>query len=421
MGCSTVSQSEGGSYSRCTEHVCRLSITPGPNARGVEAAPGGSGTHLGDLWQSGSGRTLLRVLQEGHRLLLVAPFCPARIWFPLLRRLCCSSPMRLPFRRDLLSQLGGRILHPDPNPNPNPNPATVGLASAGTNSAFSEFDGDIGHTISNAQAPSTRCLYSSKWRVFEVWCQDKGLDPKHSSVLAILTFLQELLTQGHSPPTLKVYVAAISCVHAGLDGGTVGCNKHIRLFLRGAQRFHPPRRLVAPTWDFSLVLEVLKSAPFEPLTEVNLKWLSMKTAFLLAMASAKRVGELQALSVCESCRQWNPDGSGVTIWPHVSYVPKVTSAVSRCSMLQLARFDTGAPSEPLCPVRALEAYICATAPVRKSDHLFVCWCPHRSSPFKATPRALDCWSDKVCLLYRGCPYQQGCGVIPRGASQPRGL
>lgn len=115
MGCSTVSQSEGGSYSRCTEHVCRLSITPGPNARGVEAAPGGSGTHLGDLWQSGSGRTLLRVLQEGHRLLLVAPFCPARIWFPLLRRLCCSSLMRLPFRRDLLSQLGGRILHPDPN------------------------------------------------------------------------------------------------------------------------------------------------------------------------------------------------------------------------------------------------------------------------------------------------------------------
>lgn len=58
--------------------------------------------------------TLLRVLREGHRLLLVAPFWPGRVWFPLLHRLCCSSPVRLPPRRDLLSQLGGRLLHPDP-------------------------------------------------------------------------------------------------------------------------------------------------------------------------------------------------------------------------------------------------------------------------------------------------------------------
>ncbi|XP_029998122.1 uncharacterized protein LOC115424868 [Sphaeramia orbicularis] len=60
-------------------------------------------------------QTLLRVLQEGHRVLLVAPFWPARTWFPLLRRLCSGLPMRLPSRRDLLSQLAGRILHPNPD------------------------------------------------------------------------------------------------------------------------------------------------------------------------------------------------------------------------------------------------------------------------------------------------------------------
>lgn len=58
--------------------------------------------------------TLLRVLQEGHRLILVAPYWPGRIWFPLLHSLCCSPPSRLPSRRDLLSQLGGRLLHPNP-------------------------------------------------------------------------------------------------------------------------------------------------------------------------------------------------------------------------------------------------------------------------------------------------------------------
>ena len=58
--------------------------------------------------------TLQRVLQQGHRLLLVAPFWPGRTWFPLLRRLCSSSPQRLPDRKDLLSQLQGKIWHPNP-------------------------------------------------------------------------------------------------------------------------------------------------------------------------------------------------------------------------------------------------------------------------------------------------------------------
>ncbi|XP_075325338.1 uncharacterized protein LOC142383616 [Odontesthes bonariensis] len=59
--------------------------------------------------------TLQRVLQQGHRLLLVAPLWPGRTWFPLLHRLCRGSPWRLPDRRDLLSQWQGRIWHPDPS------------------------------------------------------------------------------------------------------------------------------------------------------------------------------------------------------------------------------------------------------------------------------------------------------------------
>lgn len=57
---------------------------------------------------------LHRVLQEGHTVLLIAPFWPGRTWFPLLYKLCHGTPWRLPDRRDLLSQLGGRIWHPNP-------------------------------------------------------------------------------------------------------------------------------------------------------------------------------------------------------------------------------------------------------------------------------------------------------------------
>lgn len=58
--------------------------------------------------------TLQRICEEGHRVLLVAPYWPARPWFPLLRSLCHDVPWGLPTRRDLLYQLGGLIWHPNP-------------------------------------------------------------------------------------------------------------------------------------------------------------------------------------------------------------------------------------------------------------------------------------------------------------------
>jgi len=39
-------------------------------------------------------------LQQGHRILLVAPLHPARTWFPWLHRLCCETPRRLADMRD---------------------------------------------------------------------------------------------------------------------------------------------------------------------------------------------------------------------------------------------------------------------------------------------------------------------------------
>ncbi|XP_074544637.1 uncharacterized protein LOC141804210 [Halichoeres trimaculatus] len=58
---------------------------------------------------------LQRVLQEGHRVLLIAPFWPGRSWFPLLHSLCRNTQWRLPDRFDLLSQMAGQIWHPDPH------------------------------------------------------------------------------------------------------------------------------------------------------------------------------------------------------------------------------------------------------------------------------------------------------------------
>ena len=77
----------------------------------------------------------------------------------------------------------------------------------------------------------------------------------------------------------------------------------------------------------------------------------------------------------DTCLRWNSDSSGVTLWPNVAFLPKVLPRNHLNQPIQLARFDP--PSEEggyelLCPVRALRAYISATADIRRSEQLFVC-------------------------------------------------
>ncbi|XP_010783025.1 ryanodine receptor 2-like [Notothenia coriiceps] len=201
-------------------------------------------------------------------------------------------------------------------------PSALGLASAGPNPLLSVVTASVRETILNVRAPSTRAKYECKWKLFSHWCLSKAENPGHCSVATVLEFLQSLLDSGRSHSTLKVYMAAISAQHVGVNGATVGRHRLVSLFLRGALRQRPPSTPRAPAWNLPLVLDALSSPPFEPLAQVGLKWLSLKAAFLLAITSGKRVGELHALSVSSTCLRWNSDGSCVALWPKSS--PPVT-------------------------------------------------------------------------------------------------
>ncbi|KAK2823510.1 hypothetical protein Q7C36_020110 [Tachysurus vachellii] len=174
-------------------------------------------------------------------------------------------------------------------------------------------------TIQNARASSTSSLYDCKWRVFEEWCEEHQL-------VSYLTFL-----------TIKVYLAAIAACHAGFGGTTVGQHPLIRRFMKGAHRSLPVTRSVVPDWDLSMVLEVLAQQTFEPLGDISLKLLSFKTALLLALASAKRVSDLHALSVHSSCTKFSLCGDKVLLRPNPAFMPKCFPAFS-VGVIELSAF-----------------------------------------------------------------------------------
>ncbi|XP_048019539.1 uncharacterized protein LOC125250806 [Megalobrama amblycephala] len=262
--------------------------------------------------------------------------------------------------------------------------------------------GDVLNTISQARAPSTRRLYDQKWSVFVDWCSSRNIDPVESDVSFILSFLQERLEMGRTPSTLKVYVAAIAAFHAPIAGQSVGRNGLVIRFLRGARRLNPPRPLTVPTWDLSLVLRALKGTPFEPMGSADLRPLTLKTALLLALASVKRVGDLQVLSVSPACLEFGPGDSKVVLKPRHGYVPKVLSTPFRAQVISLSALPPSADEqelELLCPVRALRTYVERSQPFRQSDQLFVCF-GGRTKGSPVSKQRLSRWIvDAINLCY----------------------
>ena len=127
-----------------------------------------------------------------------------------------------------------------------------------------------------------------------------------------------------------------------------------------------------PTWDLSLVLLAMTRPPFEekdPKT-IQLKWLTYKTVFLLALASGARRSEIHALDVNEI--RWSEDKTSVTLKPHMGFLAKnhvatdPTTAFTGFTIKALS--DTLSRSEPdrtLCPVRALKWYLDRTKEIRQ--------------------------------------------------------
>ena len=118
-----------------------------------------------------------------------------------------------------------------------------------------------------------------------------------------------------------------------------------------------------PPWDLLRVLTLLWGPPFEPLASCSLRDLSRKVLFLVSLALARRVDELQAVSSSVSF-------SGGYIF--LSYLPefraKSESAVNHLPryfrVRSLRDFVGDLPDELLlCPVRALRIYLDRTSSI----------------------------------------------------------
>ena len=223
------------------------------------------------------------------------------------------------------------------------------------------FFSRVAKQLGFARRSSSRAVYQSKWLVYRGWCRGEG----HSISRPTLPKVGDFLLWLHH--TRKLSVSAVMGYRSMLSAvfrfklPEISTSLVLQDLLRSFQVAAPSHSIQPPSWDLNKVLTYLRSSTFEPLQSVSLRSLSKKTLFLVSLATARWVSELQALSDIVS---FSSEGAVVSYVPE--FLAKTESALRplpHSLVKSLTDFAAGLDEDLLlCPVRCLRVYLQRTAP-----------------------------------------------------------
>ena len=177
-----------------------------------------------------------------------------------------------------------------------------------------------------------------------------------------------------SVSAVKGYSSALNSVLI-LKGRDLASSREIMMLLHSFSRSVNPVELHPPAWDVSLVLQSLTGAPYKPLRTCEEHFLAQKTLLLLALTSAKRIGELHVLSYRVShTRGWG-EVSFSFVLGFVAKTQDPSSLAPRFegfSVPAIPNTRKNRNGRLLCPVRAVRCYLdCIGAHHPCCERLFV--------------------------------------------------
>ena len=236
----------------------------------------------------------------------------------------------------------------------------------------------IDHVLSSRRQ-STNRLYDIRWRVWYDHCLSLSIDPLHPTVAEFAAFLTNLheskrLSAGTIAGYKSAIVSTISLAR-GVRSPNFSTSVVISHLLDGFRRATYSRTNLCPRWDITVVLSFLRDH-CEPLASVHMRLLTFKTVFLVAMATARRISGIHAISGLPRDISFNKDLSSVTL----NFLPEFRAKNQANSELSQSFSIPGlqallCPDDTdkfLCPVRALSIYLHRTKGIRHNKRrLFI--------------------------------------------------
>ena len=190
---------------------------------------------------------------------------------------------------------------------------------------------------------STRLNYQARWGKFRKWCKDSH----HRSSEPTIPKITEFLTERPAVSTIKGYRSMLSSVYwrfrPHLFSRILPVPSRSQLLVQYIGRRHG---IWTRYWS------TCQGPPFEPLADASFRNKTRKALFLRAMATAKRVVELQALSFSVSHR-----GDDLVLHYDLFFLTRtesVSNPLPRSVIVQsLMDFVGNLLERDLCPVRAV--------------------------------------------------------------------
>lgn len=238
----------------------------------------------------------------------------------------------------------------------------------------------------NARRKSTNRVYERIWSKFTEHMASRPNPCGSPKVQDILSFLQTGLDFPLAVSSLRVQISAISA----FTGISWANHALVRQFFKGAIRLRPQRKPRFPKWDLPLVLDFLSTLGTDPENPLSVKDLTLKTVFLVAVTSAKRVSEIRNLGSKEPFLTFFPDRA--VLIPKLGSNPKVTSIFHENQEIVLPTFNTkeGQEVHPLDVGYTLSQYLEATESFRQTDFLFILL-QGKNRGKRASIRSISAW------------------------------
>jgi hypothetical protein len=228
-------------------------------------------------------------------------------------------------------------------------------------------------------------------------------------VTVVLDFLTSLV-EAKAVNTIRGYVTAISSRHVPIEGQSLSLHPAVSLWIKGLVKHKGLPRVLVPPWNLEVVLHALKKWPFEPLRTASNKFLTWKTVFLVAIASARRAGEIHAFRHDPPYVSFGSEDA--TLYPDVAFLPKINTSfhASQAVCLPALHREEG-DLRLLCVRRILKVYINRTALYRASDaeQLFVAYGP-KSKGQPVSKQRISAWLVELIKYV----YEKGHLPIPQG-------
>ena len=118
------------------------------------------------------------------------------------------------------------------------------------------------------------------------------MDPFNCSPAVLVKYIRRMFESGLSYSTINLHRSSISKFHSGV-GETIGGHSLVNQAMKAVFRQRPLLPKYVATYDITRVFAYIQSLPEN--SELSLKQLTLKCAFLVTVSTVSRVNSLSSL------------------------------------------------------------------------------------------------------------------------------